>query len=66
MVDLYKDIDWSDYLDKTEVDSMEFLKELRSQCREFESTKEFKDAEIKKPTLNNSFSNFILRRFTIC
>lgn len=62
MADLYKDIDWTDYLEKTDIDSFEFMKELRSQCRDFESTKEFRDAEIKKPVLNTAFSNFILRR----
>lgn len=60
MVDLYKDIDWDSYLENVDFDFFEFTKELRSQCDKFQKSDEFKRADIKKPQLNTSFSNFLL------
>lgn len=63
MVDLYKDIDWDEYIESVDYDMFEFTKELKSQCASYQNTDDFKKADVKKPELNTSFSNFLLCKY---
>lgn len=63
MVDLFKDIDWDPLLEKEEDDDLDygtFIRFIRREAHEFVTTQEFKDHDIRKPVLDNTFSNFVL------
>lgn len=60
MVDLYRDIEWDEFLDDIEFDYFEFTKQLQSSCREFQEKSAFKDQNIKKPEIDTTYSNYVL------
>ena len=63
MVDLYKDIDWDPMLNQEEDDDLDFgtlIRFIRNEAHQFVTTQEFQEHDIRKPTLDNTFSNFVI------
>lgn len=62
MVDLYRDIDWDEYLEDPEldVDFFDFMKDIQATCRNLQSSDELRDQNVKKPEVDTTYSNFLL------
>ena len=60
MVDLYKDVDWDALIETTELDVFELTREIKVVSQEFERTNEFKELNLKKPEIDQTYSNYVL------
>lgn len=60
MVDLYRDIDWSDTIKENREKFSDFDEMLRKECQAVQDTEDFKTENHRVPVPNLSFSNYII------
>lgn len=60
MVDLYKEIEFKDFIEKHKEEYPDIDKYIQEFCVEEQQTPDFKNQEWRRPIQNTSFSNFVL------